>query len=135
MASTPSSIAIFPFQTDNEDNCLGRALTVNDTLLSAIKAWIVTKKGSRLGNMVGCFLPDLINELVGIKDMDGLAKRLKQDATEQFPGVNFIDVYMDLDLTHKFVDVIVRITFSTPYTEIQQLELLLPSKTPVTAVK
>lgn len=128
MASTPSAIAMFPFETDNEDNCLARATDVPNTFVSAIKAWIVTRKGSRLGNMVGCFLPDMIHELVGEKDLPGLANRLKKDATMQFPGVNFIDVYMGLDLTHHHADLIVRITFSTAYTEIQQLELILPTK-------
>jgi len=126
-----SSIAIFPFQNDYENNCLARATTINDTLLSAIRAWLVTPKGSRLGNMVGCFLPDILNDLIGINDMTGLAARLKSDLSNQFIGVNFIAVSMSLDLSNKFVDLIVKITFSTNVTNLQELNFTFPTSTSV----
>ena len=126
--SQNSAIAIFPFKNDFENNCLARATTINDTFISAIKAWIVTKRGSRLGNMVGCFLPDLIYELVGVKDLSGYANKLKSNATDQFPGINFIDVYMEFDYSNSTVDLIVKITFSTQYTDIQQLDIILPTQ-------
>lgn len=125
MASKPSTIYTFPFEYDFEDNCLKRATTVNETLLSAIRAWLVTKKGSRLGNMVGCFLPDIIHDLVNYNDMKDLAKQLKSDAIIQFPGVNFLDIQMELDLTNKFVDLIINITFSTSMTEISEFKVVL----------
>lgn len=127
MASTPSTIALFPFAYDSEDNCLQRATTVNDTLLSAIRAWLVTKKGSRLGNMVGCFLPDIINELVSSNDINAMSKQLQKDAIAQFPGVNFLDVTMSLDLSNNFVDLIVSITFSTAISDITQFQVSLPT--------
>jgi len=100
---------------------------VNDTLISAMKAWIVTKRGSRLGNMVGCFLPDIIHELVGYDDMAGLSQRLRIDISQQFPNVNFIKVEMSLQLDSKFVDVIVSISFSTALTDIAEFQLILPT--------
>lgn len=127
MASTPSTITLFPFAHDFEDNCLQRATTVNDTLLSAIRAWIVTKKGSRLGNMVGCFLPDIIHDLVSSDDINSMSKQLKSDATAQFPGVNFLDVNMSLDLSNRFVDLIVSITFSTAISDITEFQVIMPT--------
>lgn len=127
MASTPSTIASFPFKHDFEDNCLQRATTVNDTLLSAMRAWLVTKKGSRLGNMVGCFLPDIIHDLVSLNDINSMSKQLKEDASIQFPGVNFLDVSMALDLSNKFVDLIVKITFSTAISDITEFQVNLPT--------
>lgn len=122
-----SALALFPFEEDFENNCLKRTTTVNDTLISAMKAWIVTRKGSRLGNMVGCFLPDIIHELIGYRDIPGLSQRLKIDISEQFPNVNFIDVKMELQLENKFVDVIVSITFSTTMTDITEFQLIMPT--------
>jgi len=108
----PSASALFPFQQDNANNCLGRAQTIEDTLLAAIRCWLITKKGSRLGNMVGCFLPDMVNDLISVKDLNGVSQQLKSDLTNQFPGVNFITVTLTLDLSNKMVDLIVSITFS-----------------------
>ena len=120
MASSPSTITMFPFQQDFEDNCIQRATTVNDTILSAIRTWIVTKKGSRLGNMVGCFLPDIIHDLINITDLDSIATQLKNDAILQFPGVNFLNIEMNIDTSNKSIDLIIKITFSTVITEITQ---------------
>lgn len=125
--SGSSAIAIFPFQNDYENNCLARATTINDTLLSAIRAYLVTPRGSRLGNMVGSFLPDIINDLIGINDLTGLAERLKSDLNDQFVGVNFINVSMTLDFSNNFVDLILQITFSTNYTNLQQLNFTFPT--------
>lgn len=123
MPSTPSTITLFPFAHDYGDNCLQRATTVNDTLLSAMRAWIVTKKGSRLGNMVGCFLPDIIHDLIDISNVSGIGAQLKTDLIAQFPGVNFLNVSASTDLSNKFVDLIISITFSTAITDITQFEL------------
>lgn len=128
MASTPSAIALFPFQQDFQDNCLQRTLTVTDTLLSAMRAYIVTRRGSRLGNMVGCFLPDLIYTLVGTSDLSGYSNQLKSDLGDQFPGVTFLNVYMSLNLSNRTADLDVSIKFSSPWTGIQQLDVILPTQ-------
>jgi hypothetical protein len=122
-----SAVVCFPFKEDFENNCLARATNVNDTLISVMKSWILTRKGSRLGNMVGCFLPDIIYELVSINDMSGLSTRLKTDITKQFPNVTFLDVNLQLSLVNKFVDVLVNITFTTSITDITQFQLILPT--------
>lgn len=122
-----TALAQFPFENDFENDSLKRTSTVVETFVSAIKAWIVTRKGSRVGNMVGCFLPDLIGELVGYKDLSGLAQRLKTDATVQFPGVDFVDITMNLDFTASFVDLIVKIVFTTSLTDLTELEIILPT--------
>ena len=134
MASTPSSITNFPFQIDNQDNCLQRCTTVDQTLLSAIKVYLVTRPGSRLGSMTGCFLLDLLYNLVGISDFTSLSEKLKSDLIDQFPGVNFYNVNMSLDLSNKNVNLKVQITFGTQYTTIKNFEIFLASNTPTANV-
>lgn len=123
----PSAVVVFPFNEDFENNCMERATDVPTALVSTIKAWIGTRRGSRLGNMVGCFVPDMVHELVNFRDLSALAKQLKSDASRQFPGVNFVDVTMDLDKSNKFIDLIIKITFSTSMTDIQELQIILPT--------
>jgi hypothetical protein len=125
-----TAIAVFPFETDLANNCLARTTNVNDTIVSALKAWILTPKGSRLGNMVGCFLPDILHDLVGFNDLAPLSRRLQADASLQFPGVNFVDVNMSLDMSQRFVDLVITISFSTSVTDIHELQLLLPTGMP-----
>ena len=121
-----SALAIFPFEDDFENDSMRRATTVNETLISALKAWIVTKRGSRLGNMVGCFLPDILTDLIGY-DLAPLAQRLRQDASAQFPEINFLDVTMFMDRSSDFVDLVVKIVFSTAFSDIQELEIIMPT--------
>ncbi len=102
----PSACALYPFQQDNANNCLARAQTIEDTILSSIRAWIVTKKGSRVGNMIGCFLPDILFDLVSIKDLPGMATQLRSDATRQFPGVNFVNVVLKIDTSADVVTLV-----------------------------
>lgn len=123
-----SSLAIFPFQQDNENNCLLRATNIEDTILSAIRAYLLTPKGSRLGNMVGCFLANMRFNLIAINDLPGLSQELKKDLTTQFPGVTFLNVVLDIDKSKEIIDLIVKITFTTNYQqEITELILQLPS--------
>ena len=122
-----SAVVKFPFEHDYANNCLARATTVNDALISVMKSWIVTKRGSRLGNMVASFLPDTIHDLVSYDDMPNLASQLKSDMSAQFPEATILDVTMTLDMSNKFVDLIVKITFTTNVTDITDFELILPT--------
>lgn len=123
----PSGIAMFPFKNDYENDCLLRASTVNDVLLSAIRAFLVTRKGSRLGNMIGCSLPDLIYDLISFSNLTGLGSQIKSELSDQFPGVNFMSVNMSLDKSSGTVDLIVTITLSTSVTDITDLTVKIPT--------
>ena len=59
MANKESGCTAFPFRYDSENDSLKRAETIEDTLLSAIRLFLITKKGSRVGSNVGSFLPEL----------------------------------------------------------------------------
>lgn len=123
-----SAIAYFPFKNDYENNSLRRAKNITETILSAVRAYIVTPIGSRLGNMVGCFVPSILNTINSIKDLNGLAQRLKSDLITQFPGVNFIDVKFTLQKDELPVTLVIEISLTTPYSDnIEQIEIVLPT--------
>ena len=80
------------------------------------------------------FLLDLLYNLVGISDFTSLSEKLKSDLIDQFPGVNFYNVNMSLDLSNKNVNLKVQITFGTQYTTIKNFEIFLASNTPTANV-
>lgn len=121
-----SSIAYFPFMTDNTENCMKRCEDVNDTMISALKVWILTPKGSRRGSTIGCFLLDILFNIFSFTDLKGLAARLKRDASDQFPEINFINVEMNMDKSDNISTLIVKFVISTPVTEISEFEVLFP---------
>lgn len=124
-----SGSAQFPFGTDNENNCLQRAETVEDIILSAIRLYIITKRGSRVGNLIGSIIPDLLLELIAVKTFAALAEQLQSDLINQFPGVDFISVSMTRDLTYGTVDLLVDIQLTLPnQSEIIGLTERFPSK-------
>jgi len=124
-----SASAEFPFKTDNENNCLKRAETVEDTILSAIRLFLVTRRGSRLGNVIGSFIPELLLELVPVSTLSNLSSQLKEELTNQFPGVDFIDTNLTRDLSNGTVDLVVSIKFTiSGKNNIVDLIVTLPSK-------
>lgn len=124
-----SASAEFPFKTDVENNCLQRAETIEDTLLSAIRVFLVTKRGSRIGNTIGCLVPELLLELVPVKTLPALSNQLKEELIVQFPGVDFIGVDISRDLSQGTVDLIIKISLTiTGQEKIVGLEVRLPSK-------
>lgn len=104
-----SASLLFPFRTDNESQSLKRAETVESVLLSAIRLFLITRKGSRLGNEVGCFLPELLHELIPYSALSGLAEELKQELTEQFAGVEFLSVKLTKENTDNVSSLVVNI--------------------------
>lgn len=118
----------FPFKEDFENNCLKRAHTVEATVISAIRAYIVTPPGSRVGNMIGCFVSELLYQLIPNGRLESYAVQLRSDLTEQFPGVEFVSVTMERDITGSTVDLIIKISFSILTAEkIVDMEVVLPS--------
>jgi len=124
-----SASAEFPFRNDNENDCLKRAETVEDTILSAIRLFLVTKKGSRLGNTIGTFVPDLLLELIPTKNLIALSSELKEELTAQFPGVDFISTNITRDFSDNVVNLIITITLTiSGKNNIIDLVVTLPSK-------
>ena len=124
----PSGSLLFPFQFDNENNCFLRAFTVEDTVMSAIRSFLVTRRGSRVGNNVGSFLPELIMTLIPPSSLSAFATELRQELTQQFPGVEFLNVTMAMDQTDNVSSLIVTITFTTANQDnISELTIQMPS--------
>lgn len=124
-----SASAEFPFVTDNENDCLKRATTVEDTVLSAMRLFLVTRKGSRPGNIIGSFIPELLLELIPLSQLQNLSSQLKEELTNQFPGVDFIDTSLNRDLSNGTVDLIVSIKFTiSGKNNVTDLIVTLPSR-------
>lgn len=124
----PSASASFPFRLDYENDCLKRAHSIEDTLLSAIRIFLLTRKGSRVGNNVGSFLPELLLNNIAVSRLPSLANELKTELITNFPGVDFLNVVMSQNLEERNSDLIVKISFSTAnQTNIFELTLNMPS--------
>jgi hypothetical protein len=119
----------FPFEQDGQTRGLRRAITVNQTIVSAMRAFILTDKGSRLGNPIGSFLPTLKHQLINTAQLSAASKELQKELTDQFPGVIFIDIaitkVINTDNAQPTSDLQVVINFNTPLSDIQQLTLLV----------
>lgn len=124
----PSASLLFPFQTNNETDSFRRAETIEDTLLSAIRCFLVTRKGSRVGNSIGSFLPELLLQIIPTNQMAGLANELQNELTGQFPGVSFINCTFDRENVDNVSTLLVTISFSSAnQANITNLTMSLPS--------
>lgn len=124
----PSASWMFPFAIDNSNDCLLRSFTIEDTLLSSIRCFLVTRKGSRVGNNVGSFLPELLLQAIPTSALQGFASELRNELTQQFDGVEFLNVTMTMDKSDNVSSLIVTITFTTASQDnISELIISMPS--------
>lgn len=123
MAKNSASL-FFPFE-ETGDGSLRRAETVNQTISSAIKVFLLTEKGQRRGNAIGSFLPTLQHKLIPEPALAGFADELKTELTKQFPGVIFTRVELTKDLQDNEANLRVSLEFGTALSDISQLELLI----------
>lgn len=120
----------FPFETDLRNNSMLRASSVEDTIASSIKAFLLTNPGSRRGNTIGCFLPSLLHKLIPSDQISKFEDELKQDLINQFPGISFEKVTLTPNFSQPSGNYIVSslnvaITFSTPVTDLTDLTLVI----------
>lgn len=115
----------FPFEFDIHFNMLRRATTVNDTISSAIKAFLLTVPGSRRGNMIGSIVPSLKHQLIPSTALPAVEEDIKQELIEQFPGVIFTQVKLEQKIADEVVTLILRIQFTTPISDIEEIQLLV----------
>jgi hypothetical protein len=124
----PSASMAFPFKNDNENNCFKRTHTNEDAIMSAVRCFITTRKGSRLGNNIGSFLPELLMELIPNSKLGELSVRLRDELSNQFPGVDFVNVAISRQLTRNASELIVKITFTIARSEmLTDMTIALPS--------
>lgn len=124
----PSAAWQFPFVLDSENDCLLRTYTIEDTLLSAIRCFLVTRKGSRVGNNVGSFLPELLLQTIPTSSLPAFATELRNELTQQFDGVEFLNVTLSMNKADNVSSLIVVITFTTAaQNQISELTIEMPS--------
>ena len=124
----PSASLVFPFAYDNENDCLKRAHTIEDTLLSAIRIFLLTRKGSRLGSNIGSFLPELMFQLIPNAQLPSLGDELKTELITNFPGVDFISVNFSKSHENHVSELVVKITFAAGnQNNISELTMKLPT--------
>lgn len=87
-----SASLYFPFEYDNEHECLRRAHTIEETILSCIKCFLLTRKGSRVGTNFGSILPELVLQTVQFKKLKEFESEVLSELGNQFPGVSFLEV-------------------------------------------
>lgn len=123
-----SASLIFPFRYDNENECLARAHTIEDTVLSSIRSFLITRKGSRVGSNLGSFLPELLLQGVAVSSLPGLSEELRKELENQFSGVSFLEVKLTRDLSDNVSTLKVHIKLSVPASaKILDFEMSLPS--------
>jgi len=123
-----SACALFPFKQDNANNCLGRAQTLEDTLLSCIRMFLVTRPGSRVGNMTGSFLTTLMFEILASNSLQQFSNDLQQELIQNFPGVEFLAVQLTKGLNDQKAVLNVSISFTTiNQSDITDLLVEMPS--------
>jgi len=125
--SINSASLLFPFKYDNQNDCLKRATTIEETLLAAMRVFLITRKGSRLGNNVGSFLPELLLNAVPKKTLYALSDELKQELQQQFLGVQFLEVTLTPEIVDSISVLKVNIKFSGNTGNVVELTLDIPS--------
>ena len=123
--STNSGSWLFPFETDYQENSLRRTTTVIEMLKSAMKAFLLTSPGERRGNNIGSSLPSYKHKLMSEGELKTISSVVKQELVDQFPGVAFYEVGVLKGIDHKSYTLKVEINYSTPYSDIQQLEVFI----------
>ena len=111
-----SACLIFPFEYDDQNECLKRAFTVEGAIVSSIKAFLITRRGSRVGSNIGSFLSELLLKGIPTTQLTNLSNELKTELESQFAGVNFLDVLLTRDLTKDVSTLLVNIKLSIPST-------------------
>lgn len=115
---------LFPFEFDLHENRIARSTTVNDTIASAIRSFLLTKPGQRRYNPVGSFLSDLKHRLISKSDSQVINDELKKELIDNFPGVTFTQVVVTQLIEENVVTLKVNIQFSTPISDISEIQLL-----------
>lgn len=127
MASQQAGSVHYPFVQDPAKQSLLRAYTVEDTIASSIRAFIMTDPGSRRMNPMGSMVPTLLMTLIPSSQLSGIEDEIKNELTQQFPGVTFDSVIVtpviDTVNNYKVSRIKLGITFSTPITELSSLTI------------
>ena len=115
----------FPFSEDIYKQSLKRTTTINETIATAIRVFVLTSPGQRRGNNIGSILPSFKHQLIPDSAIDGIASEIKQELVAQFPGVSFPSVNLTQEKEENVFSLYVTITFSTVHSELTELRVLV----------
>lgn len=119
-----SAAWMFPFDFDLHENTMSRARTVNDTIASSIRAFLLTRPGQRRYNPIGSFLSDLKHKLISKTDYQVINDELRKELINNFAGVTFTQVEVVQLIEDNTITLKVNIQFSTPISDISEIQLL-----------
>lgn len=111
----------FPFEEDLDKQSLRRAQSVEDTIASSIKAFLLTDPGSRRGNPIGSFVPSLRHKTIPSRTIPQLEDELQRELTQQFPGVTITQVSLTPSLEDDVSSLKIGVLFSTPVSDFTEL--------------
>jgi phage baseplate assembly protein W len=115
----------FPFEENYQDKSLRKAASINDTIKSCIRCFLLTEKGQRRGNPIGSILPTLVHKLISEDELSSYADDIKNELVTQFPGIIFYNVVLAKNIDNNISSLNVQISFSTPISEVTELVLLI----------
>ena len=121
----PSGCTSFPFEQDLTSGALKRTNSINDTIKSAIKVFILTRPGQRRGNPVGSFIGDLKHKILPTSSYGEIANQLQQELTDNFPGVIFTNIEVSHNFENQTSTLNISITFQTALSDVEELRILL----------
>ena len=116
-----SYIAKFPFTESYKDRALARCDSVEETMFSAIKAFLRVKKKSRLGKNIGSSLPEMLYNLYNEEDLKVQESLIKQELIEQFAEFNFHSLKMEIKMIDKTSTLFVTIKLSTSISKVFEM--------------
>jgi len=129
MAKKQYGSILFPFEetTDGTQSILKRTENINDTLISALKAFFLTRRGQRRGNIIGSVLGDYKHTLIKKEALYAVEDEVKQELNTYFRGVSFIvvEISQKTDNETNVPTLTVSIQFALPGKELQTLVVLI----------
>jgi len=125
MASEKYGSIFFPFRESEMENqtFLKRTRNIEDTIKSSIKAFFKTRSGQRRGNPIGSTIHEYKHQLIKPELMFGIEDEIKEELQVYFRGIQFpsIKITQELDEEDKTPSLIIKITFSVPGKNLQNL--------------
>jgi len=123
MAKKSGSI-FFPFDSDIYSQSLKRATTPRDVFNSSIKAFLLTRPLSRRMNTIGSKTYQLLHKLIPIEELPRYSDEIKNELSEQFPEIDFIEVKLSRD-TEIQSNLRLTIRYTSVITDIEELVLTI----------
>ena len=115
----------FPFTEDTANQSLLHTTTINDTIASSMRCFLITVPGQRRGNRIGSTLTNLKHQLLPANALNAAEQNLEQELTLQFPGVSIISVSLIQTIDVGVISLNVKISFGTTYSQVQELSFII----------